>query len=157
MSDTPAGAGPAAAPGEQMVRAAGGAVWRWVGNGILEVILVHRPRYDDWSLPKGKVDPGETDEEAAIREVREEASVEARLGPELPTTTYLDRSGKRKRVRYWAMTASGDPAGDNEVDEAVWVPLEEARARLTYPRDVVVLDALGGTTGVREGRQPPIG
>ena len=89
------------------------------GDGDVEVILVHRPRYDDWSLPKGKVDPGETDEQAALREVQEEASVEARIGPELPTTTYLDRSGKQKRVRYWAMTvAGGDPAGANEVDEA---------------------------------------
>jgi 8-oxo-dGTP diphosphatase len=109
----------------------------------VEVILVHRPRYDDWSLPKGKVDPGESDEQAALREVREEASVEARMGPELPTTTYLDRSGKQKRVRYWAMTvAGGYPAGANEVDEARWVPLPEARTRLTYPRDVIVLDAL---------------
>jgi 8-oxo-dGTP diphosphatase len=119
-------------------------VWRRVQDADLEVILVHRPRYDDWSLPKGKVDPGETDEEAALREVREEASVDARIGPELPTTTYLDRSGKHKRVRYWAMTVTGgDPAGANEVDEATWVPLPEARNRLTYPRDVVVLDALG--------------
>ena len=108
---------------------------------------MHRPRYDDWSLPKGKVDPGETDEQAAIREVREEASIDARIGPELPTTTYVDRSGKQKQVRYWAMTvAGGDPAGDNEVDQAVWVPLDEARARLSYPRDVAVLDALSGAT-----------
>ena len=119
---------------------------------------MHRPRYDDWSLPKGKVDPGETDEQAAIREVREEASIDARLGPELPTTTYLDRSGKHKRVRYWAMTvAGGDPAGDNEVDEAVWVPLDEARARLCLPEGRGRLDALAATTGVREGRQPPSG
>jgi 8-oxo-dGTP pyrophosphatase MutT (NUDIX family) len=131
-----------------MVRAAGGAVWRRAGDGAVEVVLVHRPRYDDWSLPKGKVDPGETDEQAALREVREEASLDARIGAELPTTTYLDRSGKRKRVRYWAMTvAGGDPAGDNEVDEAIWVPLPEARARLSYSRDTVVLDALADETG----------
>ncbi len=132
---------------DHTVRAAGGAVWRRSPDGALEVVLVHRPRYNDWSLPKGKVDPGETDEQAAIREVREEASVDARIGPELPTTTYVDRSGKQKRVRYWAMTvAGGDPAGDNEVDQAVWVPLDEARARLSYPRDVAVLDALSGAT-----------
>ncbi len=131
-----------------VVRAAGGAVWRRADDGGVEVVLVHRPRYDDWSLPKGKVDPGETDEEAALREVREEASIEARMGPELPTTTYLDRSGKHKRVRYWAMTvAGGDPAGDNEVDEARWVPLDEARARLTYSRDVAILDALAEAAG----------
>jgi 8-oxo-dGTP diphosphatase len=126
-----------------VVRAAGGAVWRRHRDGDVEVILVHRPRYDDWSLPKGKVDPGETDEQAALREVREEASIDARIGPELPTTTYLDRSGKHKRVRYWAMTvAGGDPIGANEVDEARWVRLPEARTRLTYERDVLVLDAL---------------
>jgi 8-oxo-dGTP pyrophosphatase MutT (NUDIX family) len=130
------------------VRAAGGAVWRRARDGGVEVVLVHRPRYDDWSLPKGKVDPGESDEQAALREVREEASVVARIGAELPTTTYLDRSGKRKRVRYWAMTvAGGDPAGDNEVDEAIWLSLPEARARLTYPRDMIVLDALADETG----------
>jgi len=123
-------------------------VWRRAANGDVEVVLVHRPRYDDWSLPKGKVDPGETDEQAALREVLEEASVEAALGAELPTTTYLDRSGKQKRVRYWAMTvAGGDPAGANEVDEATWLPVEEARARLSYPRDVAVLDALPEATG----------
>lgn len=104
---------------------------------------MHRPRYDDWSLPKGKVDPGETDEQAAVREVREEAGVVGRMGPELVTTTYLDRSGKHKRVRYWAMTvAEGEVGGDHEVDEAVWVSLDEARARLSYPRDLPVLDAL---------------
>ncbi len=147
MSPLPAADGPAAAQAKT-VRAAGGAVWRRVGDGVVEVVLVHRPRYDDWSLPKGKVDPGETDEQAAIREVREETSVDARIGPELPTTTYLDRSGKRKRVRYWAMTVDrGSPAGDNEVDEAIWVRLDEARTRLTYPRDVVVLDALTAATG----------
>jgi 8-oxo-dGTP diphosphatase len=107
------------------------------------VVLVHRPRYDDWSLPKGKVDPGESDEQAALREVREETSIEASIGAELPTTTYLDRSGKHKRVRYWAMTPSvGDALGANEVDEAAWLPLDEARARLSYPHDVAVLDAL---------------
>ena len=112
---------------------------------MLEVVLVHRPRYDDWSLPKGKVDPGETDEEAALREVEEETTLCAALGPELPATTYLDRSGLVKRVRYWAMTvASGDPTGANEVDTAEWVSLREAKSRLSYPRDLAVIDALPG-------------
>ena len=127
-----------------LVRAAGGVVWRRNG-GAIQVVLVHRPRYDDWTLPKGKVDLGETDEDAALREVHEEASIRASLGPELPSTTYLDRSGKNKRVRYWAMNVvEGSPAGDNEVDVAEWVNVVEARSRLTYQRDVVVLDALEG-------------
>lgn len=125
-----------------LVLAAGGVVWRRRDPG-LEVVLVHRPRYDDWSLPKGKVDPGETDEQAAVREVEEETSLVAEPGPELPGTTYLDRSGKHKRVRYWAMTAaSGSPRGATEVDRAEWVPLEEAVGRLSYLRDAAVLGAL---------------
>jgi 8-oxo-dGTP diphosphatase len=127
----------------KLVLAAGGAVWRRTEQAGVEVILVHRPRYDDWSLPKGKVDPGETDEEAALREVEEETTVRAELGPELRSTTYLDRSGKTKRVRYWAMTVrAGSPARANEVDKAVWLPLSEAEAQLTYERDRVVLDDL---------------
>jgi len=126
-----------------LVLAAGGVVWRREPGGQVEVVLVHRPRYDDWSLPKGKLDPGETDEQAALREVQEETTLRARLGPELPSTTYLDRSGKHKRVRYWAMTVvDGSPSAANEVDAAVWVSLEEARQRLTYSRDVDVLGAL---------------
>ena len=126
----------------EIVRAAGGVVWRRAAGG-LDVVLVHRPRYDDWTLPKGKVDPGESDEAAAQREVKEESQVVGRLGPELPGTTYIDRSGRTKTVRYWAMTvAGGRPCGDNEVDEAVWVPFDEARARLSYQRDLAVLDAL---------------
>jgi 8-oxo-dGTP pyrophosphatase MutT (NUDIX family) len=130
-------------PAPELVLAAGGVVWRRGPDGTVDVVLVHRPRYDDWSLPKGKLDPGETDEEAALREVEEETTLQARLGPELPSTTYLDRSGKHKRVRYWAMTVvDGSPSACNEVDAAVWLPVEEAAARLTYRRDVEVLGAL---------------
>lgn len=127
-----------------LVRAAGGVVWRRIDER-LQVVLIHRPRYDDWTLPKGKVDAGETDEDAALREVLEEASIHAALGDELPSTTYLDRSGKDKRVRYWAMTVvDGSPVGDNEVDIAEWVGVDEARSRLTYSRDVAIIDALEG-------------
>lgn len=131
-----------------VVRAAGGVVWQLDANGGLEIVLVHRPRYDDWSLPKGKVDPGETDEEAALREVEEESSVIGRLGPELTSTTYIDRSGRTKTVRYWAMTPErGVPLGANEVDEACWVPLDEARRRLSYERDLPVVDSLPPALG----------
>jgi 8-oxo-dGTP pyrophosphatase MutT (NUDIX family) len=134
--------------GQTLVLAAGGVLWRRDANGSLQVVLVHRPRYDDWSIPKGKVEPGESDEAAAVREVEEETSVTGTLGPELPSTTYLDRSGRTKRVRYWAMTpARGEPAGANEVDEAAWVGAAEARGRLSYDRDLAVLDALVETVG----------
>jgi 8-oxo-dGTP pyrophosphatase MutT (NUDIX family) len=135
----------ASAAGEQRapVRAAGGAVWRRSPDGPLEVVVVHRVAYDDWSLPKGKTERGESDEEAAIREVEEEAGVRCRLGPELPTTTYHDRSGRRKIVRYWAMTVvGGDVGGHHEVDDARWISLPAARRRLSYERDVEVIDAL---------------
>lgn len=128
-----------------LVLAAGGVVWRRSAEGELEVVLVHRPRYDDWSWPKGKLDPGESDEEAARREVLEETTLQVELGPELVSTTYLDKSGKHKRVRYWAMTTAGDPAAANEVDQAVWVTADEAEFRLTYDRDRTVLESLRQT------------
>jgi 8-oxo-dGTP diphosphatase len=126
-----------------VVQAAGGVIWRRApaANPGLEVVLVHRPRYDDWTLPKGKLEPGETHEAAACREVEEEAGVRVLLGTELESTLYLDRSGRHKAVRYWSMTvAAGEVGGSNEVDSAEWVPLEVARSRLTYPRDRPVLD-----------------
>ena len=130
-------------PAEPLVRAAGGVIWRRDAGSGLEVVVVHRPRYDDWSLPKGKLEPGESDEAAAVREVEEETGVVGRLGVELPTTTYIDRSGRTKRVRYWAMTiGSGAPEGANEVDDARWVPLDDARRMLSYERDREVLSAL---------------
>lgn len=127
-----------------LVLAAGGVVWRR-GVGGLEVVLVHRPRYDDWSLPKGKLEEGESYEDAAVREVEEEAGVVGLLGPELPGCSYIDRSGRTKQVRYWAMTVSGgEVGGANEVDDARWVALGDARRMLSYERDVAVLDALAG-------------
>jgi 8-oxo-dGTP pyrophosphatase MutT (NUDIX family)/catechol 2,3-dioxygenase-like lactoylglutathione lyase family enzyme len=135
-----------------VVRAAGGVVWRRGAGGGIDVVLVHRPRYDDWTLPKGKVDPGESDEAAARREVEEESCVVGRLGPELPGTTYIDRSGRTKTVRYWAMTvAGGRPNGDNEGVEWGWVTIREARQKLSYERDIPVLDALAPALGAVGG------
>ncbi len=117
-------------------------MWQRRSDGVVEVVLVHRPRYDDWSLPKGKVDDGETDEAAARREVEEEASVTCHLGVELASTSYVDRTGRPKVVRYWSMVVdAGEVGGANEIDRAEWVPLEEARQRLSYDRDLPVLDS----------------
>ena len=119
------------------VRAAGGVVVR---DGL--VALVHRPRYDDWTLPKGKLDKGESFEEAALREVDEETGLHARLVRELPSVNYEVR-GRPKVVRYWLMEVESDAGfvANDEVDEVRWVEPAEARALLTYDRDRDVLAA----------------
>ena len=130
------------AAAEPEVLAAGGVVARPCAGGE-EVAVVHRPRYGDWSLPKGKLEPGESFEAAALREVEEETGLRCELGPELVSTSYRDRRDRPKRVRYWAMTpVAGDFTPTDEVDEIRWLPLDEARALLTYERDAPVLDAL---------------
>jgi 8-oxo-dGTP diphosphatase len=127
-----------------VVRAAGGVPWRKDAGGETEVLVVHRPRYDDWSIPKGKCEPGESDQDCAQREVWEETGLRAALGAELPSVTYTDRKGRRKVVRYWAMTAEveADLVPATEVDRAEWLSIPEAEERLTYPRDVEVVGAL---------------
>ena len=123
-----------------IVRAAGGVVVRSAPDG-LEVLVVHRPKYDDWSFPKGKVEPGETDEECALREVEEETGLVCALGAELPSTSYVDARGRPKRVRYWLMDiAGGQVLYRHEVDAARWVSPEDARSLLTYQRDLSLLD-----------------
>lgn len=120
---------------ESVVRAAGGVVVRGEGPDR-RVALVHRPRYDDWSFPKGKLLDGEPEETAALREVREETGLVCRLGRHVGAVTYLDRNGRSKVVRYWTMTPDGgefEPG--EEVDELRWATPEEARVLLTYPHD----------------------
>ena len=107
------------------------------------ILLVHRPRYDDWTLPKGKLDPGETFEQAALREVHEETGLWCTLGPELATTEYRDNKGRPKVVRYWLMSVDGGEFESNdEVDEVCWLPLAEAVEALTYDRDRAALRVL---------------
>lgn len=105
------------------------------------MLLVHRPKYDDWSLPKGKRDPGETDEQCAVREVEEETGVRAVLDYELLPVRYRDDRDREKVVRYWAMTAvAAKPFVPNEeIDELAWVPLAQARDQLTRLDDWEVL------------------
>jgi 8-oxo-dGTP diphosphatase len=124
----------------ETVRAAGGVVVRR-HEGVVEILLVHRPAYDDWSFPKGKCEDGESEEEAAVREVEEEAGLRCRLERELATTRYRDGRGRPKTVRYWLMAPVGGELGAaNEVDDATFVGLEEARALLTYARDRELVD-----------------
>jgi 8-oxo-dGTP diphosphatase len=126
---------------EPEVRAAGGVVWRVV-DGDVEVALVHRPKYGDWTFPKGKLEEGEADEHAAHREVAEETGYDCVLGRELPSVTYRDNKGRAKLVRYWEMTvADGDFAANSEVDRLAWAPLDDAAERLTYDHDRDVLAA----------------
>ncbi|HEX5909945.1 MAG TPA: NUDIX hydrolase [Thermoleophilaceae bacterium] len=122
-----------------MIEAAGGVVVR--GD---RVAVVHRPRYDDWSLPKGKLDEGETFEEAALREVQEETGLVCELGDELPSTEYHDRKGRPKVVRYWRMTVVQDPGFEpnDEVDELRWLPAAEATPLLSYEHDRKLLEGL---------------
>jgi 8-oxo-dGTP diphosphatase len=120
------------------VKASGGVVWRRAPGGTLELVVVHRPRYDDWSLPKGKLDPGERWEDAALREVEEEVGLRCRLGSELPTVRYRDNKGREKAVRYWLMEPEdgGAPFTPNdEVEEMRWVDVAAAVALLSYPHD----------------------
>src|SRR3954447_13562974 len=118
------------------VKAAGGVVWRRAGDTVA-IAVVHRPRYDDWSLPKGKLDPGESWEDAALREVEEEIGLRCRLGEELTPVGYEDRKGRAKVVRYWLMEPEAEVTftPTDEVDELRWLAPDEAAGVLSYPRD----------------------
>jgi len=126
--------------GTRIVYAAGAVLWRPASeNAALEISVIHRPRYNDWSLPKGKVDPGETAPVAAVREVFEETGHHCVLGRRLVTVSYPIEQGDKK-VYYWAARSTGGeftPA--KEVDELVWLPAAEAMKKLDYVQDRKVL------------------
>jgi 8-oxo-dGTP pyrophosphatase MutT (NUDIX family) len=131
-------------PAAAVIQAAGAVVWRPAAGG--EVAVIHRRRYDDWSFPKGKCEPGEHVLAAAVREVAEETGVRVVLGRPLGTTRYQS-NGQRKRVRYWAGRCRQPPAAfvpNAEVDELEWLPVPAALGRLSYQRDVQILGEFAG-------------
>lgn len=128
------------------VLAAGAVLWRRNPDvtGGMEIAIIHRPRYDDWSLPKGKLDAGETPVVAAAREITEETGFVPRLGRHLIRVSYPLTDGRRKEVDYWAAEAlSGAFVPNGEVDELVWVPVKEAASRVSYTLDRRVIKKFG--------------
>ena len=122
---------------DSVIRAAGGVVLRNTAAGEREVLIVHRPKYDDWSLPKGKADDGERPEQTALREVEEETGLRCRLGTEVGKTRYRDSQGRSKVVRYWLMEPEADDpfVPNREVDAVRWCSFDDAQAALSYAHD----------------------
>jgi 8-oxo-dGTP pyrophosphatase MutT (NUDIX family) len=123
------------------VRAAGGVICDDQGR----VALVYRPKYEDWTFPKGKLEPGESEEEAALREVREETGLDVELGRELGYVEYTDPHGRPKTVHYWEMGVNGGEFTPNrEVSDLRWLPFDEAPEQLSYDRDREILGRVRG-------------
>jgi 8-oxo-dGTP diphosphatase len=123
-----------------VIRAAGGIVCRQTRSGETEIAVIHRPGYDDWTLPKGKVEPDESAEDCALREVREETGLRCELGRPVGCTAYVDRRGRDKVACYWVMEVRGGKFRPGiEVDKMLWLPVGDAIKRLTYSRDQTLL------------------
>ena len=123
-----------------VIRAAGGVVCRDGPSDRTEIAIIHRPVYDDWTLPKGKVEPDETPEDCALREVREETGFKCELVRPLGCTAYVDRRGRDKMACYWVMQVLGGRFRPGiEVDKLVWLTVDQAVKRLTYSRDKTLL------------------
>lgn len=138
--------------GEVEVWAAGGIVTRRRG-GQEQILVVHRPRYDDWSLPKGKLDPGETLRDAALREVLEETGLVCRAGAPAGEARYRDARGRAKAALYFEMTAeSGRFEPNDEVDEIRWLPPKAAAAMLSYTHDADLVSSWAVSCEYRDGR-----
>lgn len=157
--------------GTPAVRAAGGVVWIAVASdsfapdverevslasdspaGDVRILVVHRPRYDDWTLPKGKAEPGETDDQCARREVFEETGLELEPGDLVARVRYHDQQGRLKEVVYFEMAmrmAPGEFVANDEVDLVQWLSLGEARRTLSYGHDVGVVDQFSELHGFR--------
>jgi 8-oxo-dGTP diphosphatase len=133
-----------------LVRAAGGVIVRSGPEGEPELLVVHRPRYDDWTLPKGKAEPGESDEECALREVEEETGLVCELGPEVAVSEYEDAAGRPKRVRYFAMTPpeGAEAAPQNEIDAVRWLTRQRVLDTLSYARDRAIVESLAAIAGL---------
>jgi len=125
-----------------IVRGAGGVIIRQTAQGGPEVLLIHRSRRDDWTFPKGKLEPGESLQACALREVEEETGLRCLLEEELPPTSHVDHKGRLKIVRYWVMRPfAGDAEARYDVDVVRWLPLRRAARLLTYKHDRVLLES----------------
>jgi 8-oxo-dGTP diphosphatase len=127
-----------------LIRAAGGIVHRSVASGRAEIACIYREARGDWTFPKGKLDEGETFEQAALREVAEETGMNCHVLRFVGTTNYTHRKGKPKIVAYYLMAVGdGEFAPNAEVDELVWLPMEHVRSHLTWERDQELFDLVG--------------